>query len=368
MRRKKVLVVSTALVCGGAERLTWLILKHIDRERFEPVLVVLSAFDDSYPEPEGIRVIYLNKGNFLDLPRVIWRLSRVFEEEQPDVVLSMADFANLVSILAKKVSCAKPKLVLDERSHSSINLRYEFLGRFKIWAIPRLYPQADVVVCCSQGVAGDLINRFNIPRTMIKVIQNPADGAYISEMAGEEVEHLWLNSRDMPVIIAAGRLVAQKNYPLMLRAFARVNTGFPCRLIVLGKGREKESLEGLVSRLGLKDMVDFLGFQKNPFKYMARSDIFVLSSLTEGFSSVILEAMTCGIPVISTQCPSGPDELITDGVNGLLVPVDDEKALSEAMLRLLNDRDFAAGLALAGQERSRDFKVEEVISEYESVL
>jgi len=203
---------------------------------------------------------------------------------------------------------------------------------------------------------------------MIKVIQNPADGAYISEMAGEEVEHLWLNSRDMPVIIAAGRLVAQKNYPLMLRAFARVNTGFPCRLIVLGKGRERESLEGLVSRLGLKDMVDFLGFQKNPFKYMARSDIFVLSSLTEGFSSVILEAMTCGIPVISTQCPSGPDELITDGVNGLLVPVDDEKALSEAMLRLLNDRDFAAGLALAGQERSRDFKVEEVISEYESVL
>ena len=368
MSRKKVLVVSTALICGGAERLAWLILKHLDRERFEPVLVVLSGFDDSYPEPEGIDVIYLNKGNFLDLPRIVWRLSRVYEEEQPDVVLSMVDYANLVSVLSKKISRAKPKLVLDERSHSSINLKYEFLGRLKIWAIPRLYPEADVIVCCSHGVADDLTNRFNIPRRMIKVIQNPANGDYISEMANEDVDHHWLTSKEMPVIIAAGRLVVQKNYPLMLRAFAWVNTSIPCRLMILGEGKEREPLAKLASGIGLDGNVEFLGFQRNPFKYMARSDIFVLSSLTEGFPWVILEAMTCGIPVVSTRCPSGPDEIITDGVNGLLVPVDDEKALSEAILRLLNDGGLAAGIARAGQERSKDFRVSEIVSEYESVL
>lgn len=368
MSRRKVLIVSAALVCGGAERLAWLILQHLDRQRFEPILVVLSGLNDSFPEPEGNKVIYLHKGNFLDLPRIVWRLSRVYQEEQPDVVLSIVDYANLVSVLARKLSHAKPKLVLDERSHSSINLKYEFLGRLKIWAIPRLYPEADVVVCCSNGVADDLINRFNIPHRMIKVIQNPADGDYISEMAREEFDHPWLTSREMPVIIAAGRLVVQKNYPLMLRAFARVNCSLPCRLIILGDGKERESLLKLASGIGLNGKIDFLGFQKNPYKYMARSDIFVLSSLTEGLPWVILEAMTCGIPVISTRCPSGPDEIITDGINGLLVPVDDETALSEAILRLLNDKDFSAGIARAGRKRSEDFKVSEIISEYEAVL
>ncbi len=140
------------------------------------------------------------------------------------------------------------------------------------------------------------------------------------------------------------------------------------RLVILGDGGKRSNLEKLARQLGIERQVTFLGFQTNPFKYLARSDIFVLSSLWEGFALVIVEAMACGIPVISTRCPSGPDEIITDGVNGLLVPVADETALAEAILRLLKDKKLAVKLAQAGTKRAEDFAITKIIKQYEAIF
>jgi glycosyltransferase involved in cell wall biosynthesis len=172
----------------------------------------------------------------------------------------------------------------------------------------------------------------------------------------------------LPVIVACGRLTAQKNHPLLLNSMALVLKQTDARLLILGKGEKKDELEKLTQSLGIEKKVFFLGFKKNHHKYIARSSIFVLSSDWEGFSSVIMEAMACGVSVISTRCPSGPDEIITDGVNGLLVPVGDADAMAGAILRLLKDETLRKKLADAGRSRSEDFRVEKMVAGYEKVF
>jgi len=366
LSRKRLLFVSTSLGEGGAEKLAALLLQYLSRDKFEPILAVFRERFDYYM-PEDVPVICFHKKGTYDLPWLIWQLARVYEKEKPNTVVSFD--VNLTPIIAKKLARTKPRLLLSVQNQTSIRVRQDFLSHIKSsWAIPHLYPEADRIICCSRGVADDLVTQFRIPHQKIRVVYNPVDIEYVLSLAEEEVNHPHFASKEMPVIIAMGRLAVQKGYPYLLTAFAQVVSKFPCRLVILGEGKERDSLAKLVRRLGIERQVDFLGFQKNPFKYLAHSDIFVLSSLWEGFALVILEAMTCGIPVISTRCPSGPDEIITDGVNGLLVPVADEKALAEAMLRLLEDKELSAKLAQAGRKRVEDFAVERFLKEYKTLF
>ena len=360
------MVVALCLL-GGDGRVISYLLKYIDIQKFEPVLVV---FQDNlkYDVPDHIRIICLHKKSFLDLPRLIWKLTRLYEKEKPDTVVSFLNYANLIAVLAKKLSSVKPRLVLSVRNQDSISIKYEFLGRLKIWAIPHLYPEADAILCCSKGVGDDLMNQFKIPSQMIKVIYNPVDIEYIYRLATEEVKHPYLNPKGMPVIIAIGRLNVQKNFPGLLRAFTEVTAMLPCRLVIIGEGEERKSLVKMVSNLRIERHVDFIGLQRNPFKYLARSDVFVLSSLWEGFGNVIAEAMACGIPVVSTRCPSGPDEIITDGVTGLLVPAGDETALAKAILHLLKHKDYAVSIGLEGRKSVERFAVNQIIKEYEALF
>ncbi len=366
MNRKRLLFIATSLGGGGAERVAALLLQYLNREKFEPILAVFQERFDYYI-PEDVPVICFHKKSAYDLPWLIWKLARVYEKEMPDAVISFG--INLTPIIAKKFARSKLRLILSVQTQTSIKVRQDFLSHLKSsWAIPRLYPEADTIICCSRGVADDLVTRFKVPPQKINIVYNPVDIEYVSSLAQEEVDHPYFTSKEMPVIIAMGRLVAQKGYPYLLTAFAQVVAKFPCRLIILGEGKEQDSLAKLVRQLGIERQVDFLGFQKNPFKYLAHSDIFVLSSLWEGFALAILEAMACGIPVISTRCPSGPDEIITDGVNGLLVPVADEKALADAMLRLLKDKELSAKLVQAGRKRVEDFTAAKFVKEYEALF
>lgn len=367
MGRKRVLFVSHSLGGGGAQRVAALLLQHLDRQKFEPLLVVFEDRFD-YPVPEDVSAICFHKRGAYDLPRLIWRLAQVYEKEKPDTVVGFMNYANLIAVGAKRLSPTKPKLLLTEHNTASIKLKQEFTSRLLGWAMPYLYPRADAVICVSRGVADDLVTHFRLPRQKIKVIYNPVDIDYVSGLAEEEVDHPYFTAKETPVIIAVGRLTAQKGYPYLLKAFAQVTARFPCRLIIRGDGEEKETLVKLIRELGIEKQVDFIGFQQNPFKYVAHSDIFVLSSLLEGFGLVIIEAMACRTPVISTRCPSGPDEIITDGVNGLLVPVADETTLAEAILRLLKEPSLATRLAQAGRKRVEDFAVAKIIKEYEALF
>lgn len=367
MGRTRVMFVIPSLAGGGAERVAALLLKHLDRDRFQPSLVLFEDRCD-YAVREGVPITCLNKKSYYDLPRLIWRLARSYEKERPNVVLGFMNYANLIAILARKLSRTKPRLLLSEHNYASINLRHIHRSRPIMWAIPRLYPQSDGVICVSKGIADDLVANFGVPREKATVVYNPVDIDFISSAANEDVDHPWFAHKERPIVIAVGRLIVQKGFPHLLRAFAQVTTKFPCRLIILGDGSERGALEALARELDIEQDVDFLGFQRRTFGLVGHSDIFVLSSLWEGFPVAVLEAAACGIPVIATRCPSGPEEIISDGVNGLLVPVADETAMAEAILRLINDKELATKLAQAGRKRAEDFAVKKIVQEYEAAF
>lgn len=369
MDRKRVLFVIPSLEGAGAQRVVAMLLEHLDRERFQPLLTLFEDRCD-YPVPEDVPVTCLNKKSRYSLPRLIWRLARTYKKERPDVVLSFMNYTNLISILARKFSGNKPKLFLSERIHASIGLKSDPdpLSRIKVLATPWLYPHCDGIICVSRGVGDDLVTSFGVPREKIEVIHNPVDIDRILTLAQENIDHPWFARKDRPIIIAMGRLTGQKGYPYLLRAFTKVRLNFPCRVVILGEGEQRGALKALAKELGIVEEVAFLGFQKNPYRYLAQADLFVLSSLFEGFPNTVTEAMACGTPVVATRCPSGPEEIITDGVNGLLVPVADEEALAEAMLRLLHDSEFSTKLAKEGRRRVDDFAVKKIVQAYEAAF
>lgn len=368
MDRKRILLVLTSLEGGGAQRVAVTLLEYLNRERFEPSVVLVEDIYDC-AIPKDIPIVCLHKKSRYDLFKIIRKLAKVFEREEPDIVLSFTTYPNLIAILARKFSHIKPKLLLSEHIHVSSSLKHERpWGGIKGHLIRFLYPRADRVICVSSGTARDLVAHFKVPPEKVKVIYNPVDIKHILKLATEPVEHSWFTKKETPIIITMGRLTPQKGHSYLLKAFARVVAKHPCRLVILGQGEERQALETLTRELGIEKEVAFLGFQTNPFKYLARADLFVLSSLWEGFSLVIVEAMVCGIPIVSTHCPSGPDEIITDGENGLLVPVADEEAMAEAILQLLNDKDFATKLAQAGRKWAEDFAVAKITKEYDQLL
>jgi glycosyltransferase involved in cell wall biosynthesis len=201
--------------------------------------------------------------------------------------------------------------------------------------VRRFYPWADAVVAVSDGVAADTAEVARIPRDAIRTIYNPADVDDIARQARLPVDHPWLQPGGPPLILGVGRLAAQKDFPTLLRAFARLRQGRDARLVILGEGRQRPALEALVAQLGLAECVDLPGYEGNPFRFMARAALFVLSSRYEGLPGALIQALACGCPVVSTDCPSGPHEILEGGDYGPLVPVGDDMAMAEGMERVL---------------------------------
>lgn len=373
--KKKILFVIPALRGGGAERVLVVLLRHLDRSRFEPVLFVFETIDDYRDElPQDIRVIAmdsLDKAGMAGNIRLIAALASAIRQEVPDIICSFMEYTNHLTSLAKRIACSHALLCFTYHGDMSQYYRPGRLRSTRLikWFLHHIiYPKATKVVCVSKGVMDDLVNNWRLPRTKAIVIHNPVETGRIKNMVLESVDHLWFR-QDIPIIVACGRLATEKNYPLLLRAFAMASTDkVGLRLIILGEGKLKAELSFYTEELGISDRVAFLGFQKNPFKFIARAKVLVLSSMWEGFGNVLVEAMACSTPVISTICPSGPDEIITDGVNGLLVPVNDDDALAHAMIRLMNDEPFRKQLAEAGRVRAEDFNVQKIVKAYEALF
>ena len=214
----------------------------------------------------------------------------------------------------------------------------------------RGYAAADAVVAVSDGVADDLAALAQLPRGRVRTIHNPVVGPDLARLAAETVEHPWFRAGGPPVVLSVGRLTVQKDHPTLLRAFARLRATRPARLVLLGGAARPErtaewlaGLRGLAASLGVAGDVDLPGFVANPYPYMARSALFVLSSAWEGFANVLVEAMACGCPVVSTDCPSGPAEILDRGRYGPLVPVGDAEGLAGAMARVLDGQPDPAG-------------------------
>jgi glycosyltransferase involved in cell wall biosynthesis len=368
---KKILLVIPSLAGGGAERVALNILKYLDRERFILSLVLFDCKGEYLTQvPKDVIIYCLNKKNRLNSFKFIILLAfKIYPKVKPDIVISFLEYANLIVLISRKLSPTKPPIIISERNNTLQDKKYERLINIKtLWWIKRIYPQTDKIIAVSKGVAKDLAKSFGVPNEKIQVICNGIDLKFIEKAVQEPFNDIvWIRG-NTPDIIACGRLQYQKNYPLLLEAFAKAQKHIDSRLLILGQGEDRSLLEGLVARLGIQDRVVFLGFQKNPYKYLAASDIFVLSSHWEGFPNVILEAMACNVPVISTRCPYGPEEIITDGVNGLLIPVGDKDAMAEAIIRLLKDKKLRKHLIMGGNKRVKDFSIDKMTLEYEKAI
>jgi len=264
-------------------------------------------------------------------------LAGYLRRERPSVLLSGLNHANLAAIWARRLSGARTRLFVSV--HSTLSRATAHARRLQDKLLPVLmkwlYPAADGIVAVSESVANDLVAYTGLSRAHLHTIYNPAVTPELQALAAQPVRHPWFIEKSMPVILGVGRLTAAKDFSNLLRAFAYAQSRRPARLLILGEGEERLKLEQLAGDLGIRDAVEMPGFAENPYVYMAKADLFVLSSAWEGLPVALLEAMALGVPVVSTDCQSGPREILAGGQYGALVPVANAQRLGEAILQAL---------------------------------
>lgn len=285
-----------------------------------------------------VRVVDLRVSRALtSLPALV----RYLRREQPGAMLSVFGYVNIISLWAWRLASVRTRLFVNEQNTVSLEAGNASNWRSRVTPrlIKRFYPWADGIVVVSQGVRDDLAQLTGIPCERITVIYNPSVvSAEVREKAQAPLDHPWFRPAQPPVLVAVGRLQMQKDYPTLIHAFAKVRQTRPVRLVILGEGRERSKLESLIEELGLVQDVSLPGFVMNPYAYIARSSLFVLSSRWEGLPTVLIEALCCGTPAVSTDCPSGPREILKDGQYGQLVPVGDVDSLAQAIAVSLNGK------------------------------
>jgi glycosyltransferase involved in cell wall biosynthesis len=357
---------------GGTERIVTNIANNLDVQKYDASLVLSQARGEFSDEiGKNVQIINLNATGNLKL---FFKLIRYFNNEKPEIFISSFPRFDMIALLAKMFSKSKAKVIIIEHVSFSFHLftassAYKrILGRFVLPGFVKIfYPMADAIVCVSNGVAKDISKIIN--RTdKVKVIYNPVISEKIYRLSEEAVEHEWFLDQKVPVVLAVGRLAKQKDYPTLLSAFKLIVQKDPARLVILGEGEDRNKLEKLSQKLGISKNVLFLGFQKNPYKYIKRASVFALSSLQEGFGNVIVEAMACGTSVVATDCQSGPNEIIENGKNGLLVPVRDPKSLAACIIKLLESDSLRESFSREGKIRAEDFTIEKKIKEYEKLF
>jgi glycosyltransferase involved in cell wall biosynthesis len=336
-KKKHIALFLPSLRGGGAEKvMVNLALGFV--EQGLKVDLVLAKAEGPYLSrvPEEVRVVDLGARRVLySLPGLV----RYLRRERPQAMLSALNYANIVAIWAKLLARVQTHLVVSERNTLSCSTQNASSVRVKLLPllIKIFYPYADAVVAVSHGVAEDLITMTGLPMEKVKVIYNPVITPELFVKAEEPLDHPWFRPGEPPVVLGVGRLTKQKDFPTLIRAFALVRKERPARLMILGEGEERPKLETLARELGIEEDFVLPGFVENPYKYMKRASAFVLSSRWEGLPTVLIEALALGVPVISTNCPSGPAEILEHGKWGCLVPVGEPHLLARAILEILQN-------------------------------
>ena len=300
-------------------------------------------------------------------------LARFLKRYRPDALISAAPNCNLAAVWANRLAGASAKIVISERTAPSkmLTKSSSWRTRFLPALMHRTYQQADVIVAVSTALGDDLASVAAIPRRRIVTIYNPAVGANLAALSNEPVDHPWFAAGAPPVVLSAGRLSAQKDFPTLIRAFAALRATREARLVILGGATadgktevRQQDLVALAEDLGVASDLCLLGFMPNPYAFMARAQVFALSSAWEGFGNVLVEALACGCPVVSTDCPYGPAEILDGGRYGRLVPVGDDAAMARAMADVLASPPDSALL----RRRSEEFTVQRSVDGYLGAL
>lgn len=350
---------------GGAQRVVVNLAQGMS-ERGLAVDLVLTAAEGVFLDqlPPAVRLVDLRARRLL---RSIGPLAGYLRRERPRVLVSSMSHANLVALWAARLAGQGTPVMVTEHNTMSRSAGESPLAR-RLWPplLRTFYPWAASVVAVSRGAADDFALTSGFPRDQVEVVYNPVITPEIMALVRPAPDHPWFAPGELPVIVAVGRLTAQKDFPTLLRAFAQVRPRWGARLLILGEGEDRSALEALATELGVADAVAFPGFRENAMAYMAGSALFVLSSAWEGLPTVLIEALAAGTQVVSTDCPSGPREILQDGRLGALVAVGDVAALAAAMSDAL-ERPAAATPPDALRPFTRDAAVDHYLRLIESM-
>jgi glycosyltransferase involved in cell wall biosynthesis len=359
----KIAMFLPSLHGGGAERVR-VMLANAFVERGLDVDMVLARTGGTNGAFIGnlspaVRVVDLKAPRLvLALPALV----RYLRREVPDVLFSGLGNANVVALTARRIAGKRIRTVISENTYVSAAARHgDFRDRVLPWLMARLYPLADRIVAVSRGVKDDLVGTIGVDERLVDVIHNPVDIDRVTDLA--DADQPMVRDDGLPLVLAAGRLEPAKDFPTLLRAFAQLRSRCPARLVIIGEGSLRPALERQIRELGLEDYVALPGFATNPYAWMKRAHLFVLSSAWEGFPNVLVEAMACGTPVVSTRCPGGAAEILEDGYWGPMVPVGDQSALAGAMAGALEHRS-----SRDVRKRASEFKLDQAVEKYLAVL
>lgn len=366
-KRKRALFLINSLAGGGAERVMCTLLSHSEPERaeFDISLAVLDNEPAGNMPPDWVDVHQFDCR--FSLARSFMAVRKLYAELKPDVSLSFLTRANLATALIASTPC-----VISERAHTSHHLGKGLRGAVSRTMVRNLYPRAAKIIAVSDGVERDLRSNFGIPASKLISIPNPVDAEGIRAKAKLPPPA----AIDGPFIMSAGRLVGVKNFAMLIRAFAAA--GGNRKLVIAGEGEERSILEGLARQLGVGDRVILPGYLANPYPLMAAADIFVLSSNSEGYPNALIEGMALGRSVISTNCNSGPSEILAEkarseingltfAAHGVLTPVGDPESMAEA-IRALDDPRRRGEYGAKAEARAATFSAAAIKDRYWDVL
>ena len=356
---KRIALFLPTLGGGGAERVMVSLANEFAGRGFLVDLVLVKAegpyLKDVAPT---VRIVDLNSSRLIfGFPKLV----KYFRKEKPPVILSALNHVNIVTLWAKRIAFSKVRVIISE--HNTLSIAQGKNSNWKnklIRACMRMtYSNAGAIVAVSKGVADDLAAELKIARTSIEVIYNPVVTEKLHQLSFAPVVHPWTAPGQPAIILGIGRLTEAKDFSTLIRSFEKVRKDHSTRLVILGEGNLRSELERLVLDLDLADDVLLPGFVENPYAWMRCASVFVLSSVWEGLPTVLIEAMACGTPVVSTNCPSGPSEILENGKWGRLVPVRDYEALAlEISATLVNDAKPNVS------SRAMDFTVEKSVQNY----
>lgn len=351
------------LGAGGAERVMLNIANGFVEQGYEVDLILLAKQGEYLQQiPPHVRVVsFFNNSNFLAMKSLLvggFKYLRYLRNNNPVAVISTLSRTNVFSLFFGLLGRKKSKLIVREAT--TLNNTDSLILKLLIkW----FYPLAYKIVCVSQGVKEDLLS-IGVPGNKLVVINNPIDYDKIVQQANMKSRHPWIENKNEPIIVAAGRLTRAKGFDVLIQAFSIVRQKFPAKLIILGEGELRGQLLDICSSLKIQEFVDLPGYVENPYSFLKAADVFVLSSRWEGFVNVLVEAMAVGTSVVATDCHSSPSEILKGGQIGRLVAENNSQLLAQAILDTLKTPQDTASLV----SRAREFTVSSICEKYTALL
>jgi len=380
MTKRNLSILIYSLAGGGAERVVSILLDEL-KDKYNITLVLMRDKID-YDIPKDTKIFFLENSNpnengiikLLKLPLLGLKYKKFCKKKSIDISLAFMNRPSYVAIFSK-IFGNRVKNIISERTTPSMMYRYDtLLSKVSKMLIKKLYPKADCIIANAEGNRLDLIDKFYIDEDKIITIPNLFDLKKIEKLSNKPVDKIDFNKF---TFVTVGRLDKGKNHELMINAFSKLEDS-STQLIILGEGVEREALEEQIRTLNLTNRVFLMGFDNNPYKYFSKSNVFIFTSLYEGFPNVLVESLACGLPIISSDCKSGPREILAPNSNvqfqleqgielaeyGILIPLDKEEELIKAFVKILNNDGLKKHYQMQSKLRANSFDKKVISKEF----